>query len=160
MHITDLTEVTAQFDHPGYLQLYLQRFQEAFSQGRFDAIPGKEQTLRCGRHRLDFLSYAILDDERFRRWHKETVAQVLDFRHDEGKVATRETYAGCTPEMFALLAAKARQLQGNDTGKDPGKESGEKPARGKASPAQVLPATPTGASTETTGDQSDERQSA
>jgi len=111
MSITDLSELVTAFEHVAHLQLYVQRFQEGFLGGKFDAIPGKEQVLKVGRQQFKTTSYAIFDDERFRRWHEDTLAQVREFRHDETKVASRSVYEGLTPEMFALLAAQARESQ-------------------------------------------------
>lgn len=112
MSITDLTELTQNLEHVALVQLYLHRFEAGFLAGSFDAIPGKEITLKVGKQSLTTTSYAVLADERFQKWQEMTVQAVQDFTVDETKVASRENCADLTPEMFALLAAKARESRG------------------------------------------------
>ncbi|GAA5533920.1 hypothetical protein [Deinococcus aluminii] len=112
MSITDLTELTRNLEHVALVQLYLQHFEAGFLAGSFDAIPGKEITLKVGKQSLTTTSYAVLADERFQKWQEATVQAVQDFTVDETKVASRENCADLTPEMFALLAAKARESRG------------------------------------------------
>ena len=49
MPITDLQTLSTGFSHPVHLEAYLAAFYEAFVSGKFDAIPGKEIKLTCGK---------------------------------------------------------------------------------------------------------------
>lgn len=134
--LTDLTQILKAFGEHALGQLYVQAFEKAFLEGAFDAIPGKESTVQIKKTKLEFTSYAILNDEKFQKWHEAALKRIQE--PDLNQVASTATYGHLTKEQFRLLAERARATKAG-----PAATSDKAAKTGKKS-EKTTPAAPTG----------------
>ncbi len=135
--LTDLNQILKAFDEHALGQLYVQAFEKAFLEGAFDAIPGKESTVQIKKTKLEFTSYAILNDEKFQKWHEAALKRIQE--PDLNQVASTATYGHLTKEQFRLLAERARAAKAG-----PAATSDNKAAKTGKKSGKVTPTAPTG----------------